>query len=67
MWASSAENYADTVKRTKYLSLTDLCDFEAMVIEKAGTYSEGTKNIVRDIGLRLTETTWDMSETLWFL
>ena len=38
-----------------------------MAIETAGTYSEGTKNMVRDIGRRLTEATGDQQETFWFM
>ena len=51
----------------KYRSLTDRYQFEAVAIETAGTYSEGTKNIVRDIGRRLTEATGDQRETFWFM
>ena len=36
-----------------------------MAIETAGTYSKGTRNIVRDIGRRLTEATGDQRETFW--
>ena len=46
--AGSAANAAETVIRAKYRSLTDRYQFEAVTIETAGTYSEGTKNIVRD-------------------
>ena len=38
-----------------------------MLIDTAGTYSEGTKNIVRDIGCRLTEATGEQRETFWFM
>ena len=38
-----------------------------MAIETAGTYSEGTKNIVRDIGNGLTEATGDQRERVWQL
>ena len=38
-----------------------------MAIETAGTYSEGTQNLVRDIGRMLTEATGDQRETFWFL
>ena len=65
--AGSAANAAETVKRSKYRSLTDRYQFEAVAIETAGTYSEGTKNIVRDIGRRLTEATGDQRETFWFM
>ena len=65
--AGSAANAAETVKRAKYRSLTDRYQFEAVAIETAGTYSEGTKNIVRDIGRRLTEATGDQRETFWFM
>ena len=57
--AVSAANAAETVKRTKYHFLTDRYQFEAVAIETADTYSKGTKDIVRDFGLRLTETTGD--------
>ena len=62
MPANSAENAAETVTRTKYRSLTDRYQIEAVAIETAGTYSEGTKNIVRDIGRGLTEATGDQRE-----
>ena len=48
-------------------ALTDRYQFEAVAIETAGTYSEGTKNIVRDIGRRLTDATGDQRETFWFM
>ena len=59
MRAGSAANAAETVKRTKYRSLTDRYQFEAVTIETAGTYSEWSKNIVRDNGRRVTEATGD--------
>ena len=55
------------MKRAKYRSLTDRYQFEAVAIETADTYSEGTKNIFRDIGRRLTKATGDQRETFWFL
>ena len=65
--AGSAADAAETVKRSKYRSLTDSYQFEAVAIETVGTYSEGTKNIVRDIGRRLAEATGDQRETFWFM
>ena len=41
--------------------------FEAAAIETANNYSEGTKNIVRDIGRRSIEATGDQRETFWFI
>ena len=64
--AGWAANAAETVKWTKYQSLTDRYQFEAVAIETAGSYSEGTKNIVRDIGRRLTEAAGDQRESFWF-
>ena len=37
-----------------FVFLTEGYRFEAVVVETAGTFSEGTKNIVREIGRRLT-------------
>ena len=65
--AGSAANAAETVKRNKYQSLTDRYQFEAVANETVGSYSEGTKNIVRDIDRRLTEATRDQRETFWFM
>ena len=45
--AGSASNAPGTIKRTKYLSLTDRYQFEAVATDMAGIPSEGTKNIVR--------------------
>ena len=59
-----AETAAESAKRAKYRSLTDRYQFEAVAIETAGTYSEGTKNIVPDIGRRFTEATRDHPATL---
>ena len=67
MRADSATNAAETLKRTKHRWLTDWYQFEAITIEAVGTYSEGTKNIVRHIGRRLTEATGDQRETFWFM
>ena len=67
MQAGSATNAAETVKRTKYQTVTDRYQFETLAIETAGTYSDGTKNIVRDIARRLTEATGDLPETFWFM
>ena len=63
MRAGSAANAAETVKRIKHRSLTDRYHFEAVAIETAGTCSEGTQNIVRDIGRMLTEATGDQRKT----
>ena len=52
-----------TVKR----SLNDHYQFEAVANQTAGTYSEGKKNTVRDIGRRLTEATVDQRDTFWFM
>ena len=38
-----------------------------MEIETAGACSDGIKNKVRDIGLRLTEATGDQRETFWLM
>ena len=38
-----------------------------MANETGETYSEGTRNIVRDIGRRLTGATGDHRETFWFM
>ena len=46
---------------------TDRYQFESVAIETAGTYSEGTKNIVNDIGCRSTEATGDHREILRFM
>ena len=67
MRAGSALNAAETVKRSKNRSLTDRYQFEAVAFETAGTYTEGTKNIVRYIDRRLTEATGDQRETFWFM
>ena len=66
MRASSAANAPETVKRTKYRFLADRNQFEAEATETAGTYSEGTKKIVRKICRRLTEATGDQRKTLYF-
>ena len=67
MRACSAANATNTVKRTKYRSLTDCYQLEAVAIETVGTYSEGTTNIIRDIGRRSTEATGDQPETFLFM
>ena len=65
--SGSAAKAAETVIRTKYHSLTGRYQFEALAIERAGTYSKETRNIVRDIGRRLTKATEDQRETFWFM
>ena len=65
--AGSAANAAETVKRTKYRYRTIFDQFEAVAFETAGTYSNGTKNIIRDIGRRLTEAIGDQRGTFWFM
>ena len=65
--AGSAAYAAETVQRTKHRPLTDHYQFEAVAVETTGTYIEGTNNIVRDIGRRLTEATGDQRETFWFM
>ena len=67
MGADSAANAAKTVKRAKYRSLTSCYQFEAVEIDTAGTYSEGAKKIVRDIGRRSTQATGDQRESFWFM
>ena len=65
--AGPAANAAETVKRTKHQSLTDCYHFEAVAIETAGTYSEGTKSIVHDNGRILTEASGDQRESFCFM
>ena len=62
MRASSGAYAAETVNRIKYRSLTNRYQFEAVTIGTVGTYNEGTKNIVVDIGRRLTGAIGDLCE-----
>ena len=57
MNTGSAAIAPETSKRTKYLFLTDCYQFDAVTIEMEDTYSDGVKNIVRDIDCKLTEGT----------
>ena len=59
----SVANAAEIVEQTKSRCLTDHYQFEAVAMEMTGTYNAGIKNMVRDIGHRLTEATNDQRET----
>ena len=65
--AGSAENVVETTRRGKNRSLTDCYQFVTVTNQTAGTYSTGTRNIVRDIGRSLTEYAGNQCETFWLI
>ena len=67
MRAGSGADDIETLKRTKYRSLTDRYQFEAVAIETAGTYSDATKNILRDIDRVFTEAIGDQRGIFWLM
>ena len=63
----SDANAAETVKPTKYRSITDDYQFEAMPILTTGINSKGTTNIFGKVGRRLTEAKGNQRETFWLM
>ena len=56
---------AENTKRAKYPDLVRRFRFEPIAIETSGVFGPSTKNIVYEIGKRITEKTGDKRETSW--
>ena len=61
----SAAAKAEKAKRDKYPDLVRRYRFEPVAIETSGVYGPTTKNIVSEIGRRISEKTGDRRETAW--
>ena len=59
--ASKAEN----TKRNKYSILARSYRIEPIAIETSGVFGSSTKNIINEIGKRISEKTGEKRETLW--
>ena len=56
---------AESNKRNKYPELVRRYRFEPIAIETSGVFGPSSKNIIHEIGRRLTERSGDKRETLW--
>ena len=56
---------AEKDKRNKYLVLAQRYKFEPIAIETSGVFGPSTRNIIHEIGKRISEKTGDKRETLW--
>ena len=56
---------AENSKRSKYPELVQRYKFEPIAIETSGVFGPSTRNIVHEIGKRITDKTGDKRETLW--
>ena len=56
---------AENPKRLNYPDLVRRHTFEPISIETSGVFGSITRNIVHEIGKRISEKTGDKKETLW--
>ena len=56
---------AENTKRTKYPDLVQRYKFEPIAIETSGVFGPSTRNIIHEIGKRISDKTGDKRETLW--
>ena len=56
---------AESNKRSKYPELVRRFRFEPVAIETSGVFGPSSKNIIYEIGRRITERSGDKRETLW--
>ena len=63
--AGHAASKAESNKRAKYPELVRRYRFEPVAIETSGVFGPSSKNIIYEIGKRITEKSGDKRETLW--
>ena len=63
--AGHAASKAESNKRAKYPELVRRYRFEPVAIETSGVFGPTSKNIIYEIGKRITEKSGDKRETLW--
>ena len=63
--AGSAAGKAENSKRAKYPDLVRRFRFEPVTIETSGVFGPSTKNIIFEIGKRISEKTGEKRETMW--
>ena len=63
--AGYAGSKAESNKRAKYPELVRRYRFEPVAIETSGVFGPTSKNIIYEIGKRITEKSGDKRETLW--
>ena len=63
--AEDAAAKAHSTKRAKYPDLVRRFRFEPVAIETSGVFGPTTRNIVHEIGKRISEKSGDKRETLW--
>ena len=63
--AGQAAAKAENTKRNKYLDLARRYRFEPVAIETSGAFGPSTRNLIQEIGKRISEKTGDKRETLW--
>ena len=56
---------AENAKRTKYPDLVRRYRFEPVAIETSGVFGPSSRNIIFEIGKRISEKTGDKRETMW--
>ena len=56
---------AENTKRNKYPELVRRFRFEPVAIETSGVFGPSTRNIVQEIGKRISEKTGDKRENIW--
>lgn len=64
--AGSAARAAEDRKRRKYATLAGAHQFEPIAVETTGVYGATTGLILRAIGRRISETTGEPREAVWF-
>ena len=64
--ARSAENAAETLKRTKYSGLSGRYLFEPIAVETTGVYGNTPASVIKEIGRRMVVATGDYRKCAWF-
>ena len=63
--AGLAATKAENTKRNKYSDIGNRYRFEPVAIETSGVFGSSTRNIVNEIGRRISEKTGEKRELLW--
>ena len=65
--ARAAANEAESMKRSKYASLTDRFDFQLIVVEKSGVFGESTIVFLRNLESSIASAKGDGREQTWLM
>ena len=67
IYAKAAANEAESIKWSKYASLTDRFDFQPITVETSGVFGESTLVLLRILGSRIASIKGDVRERTWLI